>query len=59
MLQRDDWGLILRELKSQRNQLLIQAEMNLVCMKRAEEILKTFPKKKDEKPKSKSEKQIF
>lgn len=49
MLQRDDWELMLRELKSQRNQLLLQAEMNQACIGRTEHVLTLYPKKKDAK----------
>lgn len=48
MLKRDDWELTLRELESQRNQILLQIEMNAAIISMIESKLKKFPKKKNE-----------
>ena len=48
MLNRDDWELTLREMQSQRNQLLLQMEMNKAIIAMVEQKIELLPKKKDE-----------
>ena len=61
MLKKDDWELTLREMKSQRNQLLLQLEMNAAIIVLAEHRVKQLKKsfKIENTTKTKSERQNF